>query len=361
MTVYVLLAALLLLTAFIMRGNQPKNLKYVIVACALIYTVYGLRNTHWIGIDSRYLYLITFNRIRDMTWEQFWTNNDGFNNLYFVLNKVVAELGGDYQLFVSLEALFVTVCFGNMIYRYSPSPIQSICYHLGLLFFIFHISALKQSFAMAFLMLAFDQIVNRRPIRFILLVVLASQFHYPSLVFLPAYWITYLHPGKYYLILLAVVLVLTYIFRDRILNLMLDSYKGGEEEASMEGVVFLRTKSIIMIGIVVAAVLFRRPTKEDRIYWYLLEFMGFAIVFQTFCGYSNIFERLADYYFQFSVIFIPMVFDKSSNEKALVHWRFMDVVYSLAPYLFGGYAIYRYFSTIVGDQHYVPFRFFFQS
>lgn len=360
MSVYYFLVASLLLTALFMQGNQPQNKKYVIVACLLIFAVYGLRNTYWIGVDSRYSYLKAFERISQMSWKQFRNTGQEYNNAYYSLNWAIAHLGGDYQLFVSLEALFVTVCFGRMIYRYSPSPIQSICYHLGLLFFMFHISALKQSYAMAFLMLAFDQIVRRKPIWFIILVLVASQFHYPSLVFLPAYWITLIRPGKSYLLLLATVLVLTYIFRNQMLNLMLDSYKGSEEEATMEGVTFLRTKSIIMIVIVVAAVVFRRPTADDPIYGYLLEFMGIAIVFQTFCGYNNIFERLADYYFQFSVIFIPMVFDKRQKQRSLFSWRIMDVIYTAGPFIFCGYGIYRFLISFVGDNHYVPYRFFFQ-
>ena len=360
MSVYYLLITLLLLTALLMRGNQPKNKKYVFVACLLIFAVYGLRNTYWIGVDSRYSYRRAFESISQMSWAQFRSAGQEYNNAYYYLNWAIAHLGGDYQLFVSLEALFVTVCFGRMIYRYSPSPIQSICYHFGLLFFVFHFSALKQSYAMAFLMLAFDQIVHRKPVRFILLVLIASQFHYPSLVFLPAYWITMVRPGKSFLILLAIALLLTFIFRNR-LNLMLSAYKGTDEEATMEGVTFLRTKSIIMIVIVVAAVVFRRPTADDPIYGYLMEFMGIAIVLQTFCGYSNIFERLADYYFQFSVIFIPMVFDRRQKQRALLSWRLMDVIYSVAPFVFCGYGIYRYLITFSGDYHFVPFKFFFEG
>ena len=362
MRYYYLLIIFLLLTAFVMHGNSYRNKKYVIVACLLIYMIYGLRNTYWIGVDSRYSYVRAFNSVAAMSWEQFWESGNQYNNAYYLLNKVVYELGGDYQLFVSLEALFVTVCFGRLIYQYSPSPIQSICYHLGLLFFVFHFSALKQSYAMGFLMLAFDQIVKRKPIPFVLLVLIASQFHYPSLVFLPAYFITMVKPGKSFLILLAIVLALTYLFRNQLLNLMLDAYKGGEEEeATMEGITFLRTKSIIMLGIVAAAVIFRCPGADDPIYGYLLELMGIAIVFQTFCGYSNVFERLADYYFQFSVVFIPMVFDRSKRDRALLNWRFMDIVYTLAPVLFSAYGIYRCLITFAGDYHFVPYRFFFQS
>ena len=272
MTFYYLLIISLLLSALLMHGNNYRSKRYVIVACLLIYAIYGLRNTYLIGVDSRYSYVRAYNSLAAMSWDEFWNSNDQYNNAYYILNKLVHELGGDYQLFVSLEALFVTFCFGRLVYQYSPSPIQSICYHLGLLFFIFHFSALKQSFAMGFLMLAFDQIVRRKPIPFILLVLIAAQFHYPSLVFLPAYFITMIRPGKSFLILLVIALVLTYVFRNQLLNLMLDAYKGGEEEeATMEGITFLRTKSIIMLGIVVAAVAFRRPSPDDPVYGYLLQ------------------------------------------------------------------------------------------
>ena len=362
MTVYYLLITLLLFTAAVMRGSQAKKKAYVIVACVLIYVVYGLRNTYYIGVDSRYGYVRAFNEVAQMSWEQLLRGERGeFNSAFFLVMKAVSYSGGSYQLFVSLEALFVTVCLGRMLYQYSPSPIQSICYHFGLLFFVFHLSALKQSFAMGFLMLAFDQIVKRRPIRFILLVLIAAQFHFPSLVFLPAYWITLVRPGKSFLIVLGAGLLLTYIFRNQLLNLMLDSYKGGEEEASMEGVTFLRTKSIIMIVIVASAVIFRRPSAEDRVYGYLLEFMGIAILFQTFCGYSNNFERLADYYFQFAVIFIPMVFDRNQERQTLLAWRIKDATFTVAPYLFCGYGIYRWLITLSTDYHYVPFKFFFQN
>ena len=230
------------------------------------------------------------------------------------------------------------------------------------MFYTFIFSALKQSIAMAFLMLAFIQIDRKKPIWFILITLIAAQFHFPSIVFLPAYWIAKLKPGRYYLILLAVILLLTYRFRSQLLSWMLSMYRDDDlSEVNMTGVGFLRTKALIMVVIVVAAILFRKPKAEDRIYSILLEFMGIAIVFQTFCGFNNIFERLADYYFQFSVIFIPMVFDKNADREPLFGWRLMSVIDTLAPYLFCGFGVYRFLDVSMGDRYLYPFKFFFQA
>lgn len=362
MNIYALLVALVLVTALLMRGYQQGNKKYVIVACLLLFAIYGLRNTFVLGHDAPSSYLHLFQRMPTYSWSGLVDNYGSFNVGYYFMNKAFYELtGGDYQLFVSSIALFVTICFGRLLYRYSPSPVQSICYHFGLLLFTFHFSSLKQSIAMAFLMLAFDQIVNRKPVRFVLIVLIAAQFHFPALVFLPAYWIAKMKIGRNYIILLGIMLILTYSFRSQLLSWMLSLYKDEEVFVSMEGVRFFRTKALIMVVIVAASIVFRKPRAEDRIYSILLEFMGIAIVFQTFCGYNNIFERLADYYFQFSVIFIPMVFDRYADREPLFGWRFMNVVDAAGPYLFCVFGIYRFLTMVKADPALYPYRFFFQA
>ena len=362
MSIYTLLVAMILATALLMRGYQQGNKRYIIVACLLLFAVYGLRDCFSIGNDARSSYLHRFQEMPDVSWAEITAYSYNENMAFHLLMKAVSELThGDYQVFISLIAVFVTLAFGRMIYRYSPNPLASILYFFGFLFFTLHFDVLKQSIAMAFLMLAFDQIVNRKPVRFVLIVLIASQFHFPSLVFLPAYWIARMKLGRNFIILLGVMLILTYFFRSQLLSWMLSLYKDEEAFVSMEGIQFLRTKVLIMIVIVIAAILFRRPRAEDRIYSILLGFMGLAIVLQTFCGYNNIFERLADYYFQFSVLFLPMVFDKHADREPLFGWRFMSVVDLMAPYLFCGYSAYRFLSLTNNSQFFSPYKFFFQS
>ena len=361
MNYYALLVVMVLVTAFIFQGYREKNLKYVIIACLLMYAIYGLRNTYVIGNDTRTSYLANFRKMETMNWDEIISYTEGRNALFYFMTKAFAVyISTDYQLYISVIAAFVTICFGRMIYKYSPNPLQSILYHFGLLYFTFHFSALKQSIAMAFLMLAFDAIIEKKPIKFIVIVLLAGQIHFPAMIFLPAYWIAKIKPGRAYLLLLVGLLVLTYVFRNQIINFLLTYYKDEDASVDLSDVTFLRTKALIMIVIVTAAVVFRVPTAGDRQYVILLQLCGMAIVFQTFCGYNNIFERLADYYFQFSVIFIPMVFDKNAKRRSLINWRLLQAADTIAPYLFCGFGIYRFLNVAHGDWHLYPFKFFFQ-
>ena len=364
MNYYALLVVLVIVTAILMRGYQEHNKAYVIIACMMLFAIYGLRDTFVIGGDTTSSYLHMFQRMPTYSWADIPQMSGGLNTAFYWVCKAFYELSdGDYQLFVTIISFFVTVCFGILIYRYSPNPLQSILYHFGLLFFTFHFSVLKQSIAMGLLMLAFDCLMRQKTIRFFLLVLIAGQFHFPSLVFLLAYPLSKINIGRNYLILLALMLTVTFLFRNQLINLMLNTYKDLEDSTTsvnLAGVTFFRTKAIIMLLIIIAAVLIRKPKPDDRLYSILLEFMGIALVFQTFCGYNNIFERLADYYFQFSVIFIPMVFDKTADREPLLSGQVMNIVDTAGPYLFCGYAVYRFITYTQNDPLLYPFKFFFQ-
>ena len=363
MNTYELLVLLVVAFALVLRGWKQGNWIYIFVVCILLFAVYGLREATVIGIDSTSSYLHLFERMENYSWNDLLSFHGGMNTGFYLLTKLLYQwTGGNYQRYSTILAVFVTICFGHFIYRYSPNPIQSILYYFGLLLYTFHFSALKQSLAMSFILLAFDHVVKRHPIRFLLTMFFAAAFHFPALVFLPAYWLAKKSPGKHFLIVLAVALLVTYIFRDRLLNLMLGLY--GDDDAvqqSMAGIAFLRTKVLVMILIVIAAMVLRKPTPEDRLYGTLLKFMGMAIIFQTFCGYNNIFERLADYYFQFAIIFIPMVFENREDRITKLPPQLCRVVSRVGPVMFCSFGVYRFLTLTMADPLLFPYQFFFQQ
>ena len=365
MTAYTWLIVLLLMASYLFRGNQRGSKKFIIIAFLLLFAVMGLRDVYAFGSDasgSNGSYPIIYRSIGGTAWSGLSGNgaidyNTGFRYIFKLL-YVLTE--GDYQAAVTIISLYVTILYTRFIMKYSPSPIQSVLCLLGLLYFTLFFDALKQAVAMATLLLAYDAIIEKRPIKFIIVVAIAATIHFPALVFLPAYWIGRMKVGRGYIFLLALILMITYLFRDQILNLMLNAYGGDDIDATMEGIRFLRNKVIIMIAIVVFAALVRPPASDDIVYNSLLMFAGVAIVLQTFCGYSNIFERLADYYFHTSIIFIPLIFQKDRKSKMRNTVGSYLQIISIMPLLICVFAIWRFLSTVNSSRIYMPYRFFWQ-
>ena len=358
MNMYTAMMAAVLILAYFMRGDRPENKSYIWISCVLMFILCGLRDVYTIGIDSASSYIRLFRETGALEWAQISEYSDSNLGFYYLLKFFHTLTNGDYQAFFILyTAIFMTV-FGWFISKYSVNPVQSFAYFWGLLCYIFLFDSIKQGIAMAFVTLAFDAIVERRPIRYLLLVAVATWIHAPALIFAPAYLIAEMKPGRTYLLFLAAILALTFRFRDDILELML-RYYGTEMQ--MNEMSFLGNKVIIMIAIVAAALLLRPAEEQDRVYSILLQFMGISIVIQTFASYNNTFERLANYYFQFCVVFIPLVFQVDTHRAALLDAKTEAMAKQFAPWAFGAFGVWRFARYITGSAWiWLPYRFFFE-
>lgn len=356
MNMYVGMMAAVLALAYVMRGDKPENKDYIWLSCLLMFALCGLRDVYSIGIDSATSYVSIFRRLGETDWADIpQGNNMGFTYLLKLCHTLT---GGDYQSFYMLYTAFFMVIFGRFVSKYSPSPVQSFCYFWGLLCYIFLFDGIKQGIAMGFITLAFDAIVEKKPLWFALLVYIAWWFHAPALIFAPAYLIAMMKPGRMYLLFLAALLAFTYSFRDRILELMLEFYDTTIYDYEMR---FLANKVIIMLGIVAAALVLRPPEEDDRVYGILLQFMGIAVVIQTFASYNNTFERLANYYFQFCVAFIPLVFQTDTRRSRLLDIKTEAMAKQLAPWAFCAFGVWRFANYITSNAWaWLPYRFFFE-
>lgn len=358
MNIYMIMAGLILLLAVQMRGNIPQNKKYIIWSCVIMFVIYGLRDAYSVGGDSSSSYLHRFQDMETTTFGQLWEGSDLNDNIFWKLIVKLGYiiLGGDYQLFIALISAFVMLVFGRFVYRYSVSPVQSFVYYWGLWFFTFNFNALKQSIAMALLLLAFDAILERRPIRFLVTVSIAALFHFPAIVFLPAYWIVMLNPRRDFLFVLALAWLAVYLWRDQILEFATQFYYEGY---SFEGEDrFLTGKVIVMSALVLTAIFLRPPAQNNPVYSATMQFVAIATVIQLFSVYNNVFERLADFYFQFSVIFVPFIFDRQISDKRNLE---KSIVIILAPYVLGALCLYRFNDIVTRPTSILlPYRFFFQ-
>ena len=138
---------------------------------------------------------------------------------------------------------------------------------------------------------------------------------------------------------------------------MLQFYYEGQDFVGEDR--FLTGKVTVMLALVLVAYFLRMPTADNPAYSASLQFVAIATVIQLFSVYNNVFERLADYYFQFSVIFVPFIFDTRDN-KNNYSGRFR--VASLAPYVLGILCLIRFNDIVTRESSMLlPFKFFFNQ
>ena len=299
---YYVVAAVLLFGALLPQHGKQKRI-YIALMAALHTFICGWRYMYLTGDLLKYSGQYT--RIYPVNgWfsEQVF---DGGRNFGFAwLSKLLSLISnGNFQILLIVIAVITEIAVAVIIYRYSPAPWLSYLLWDCFGFYIFGFSAIKQALAMGLLMFAFTGIMEERPRRFFLWTVLAGCIHAPALIFLPAYWIAKSKLSVRRMTAYVISAVLIFIFRNQIVTFISEFYYD-ETDFTVNDRLGGR---FMMIAALIAAGVFLRGFSGKN-FSKLFNLMIAAAILQMFSGFDNVFTRLTDYYFQFLILYLPMMF-----------------------------------------------------
>ena len=307
----ILIFPIMAITLFYALGEKTdRDKKLCIQIVTVILTCFSGFRSWQMGDVYHYGYL--FQQCNEPGWQLDFESRDniGLQILFFVVGK----LGGDMQMCLLIIAAFVAITLGVLIYKYSPSPYWSYVIYLAMGFYISSFNILKQIVAMGFIVLAMIQVMEHKPLRFLIFVVIAGLFHQPALIFVIAYPFANKKIDSTYFLITGVIATIAFVFRAQIVEQLVELYYN--EEQSFQIMESVGGKVAFMILIILLA-LFMRPIKNyDTHYRQLFSLMVLAAIIQTLAVYDNVFTRLSDYFFQFSVLFIPFML-QSGEEQAV--------------------------------------------
>ncbi len=306
--VYYYLVAAVLAGGLLFPQKDKRRKTYVILMAALHAFVCGWRYMYLTGDLRKYAW--DYYTIADKGWFSSEVFHGGRNFLFSWLQKAFSMVtDGNFQIFLIFIAVVTELAVAVLIYRYSPRPWLSYLVWNCFGFYLFGFSAIKQALAMALVMLAFTGIMEEKPKRFYALTLLAGCVHAPALVFLPARWIakTCLNTRK--LLLYAVFAGFVFLFRRQIVSFISGFYYDETDfvTGSRLGLRFVMILALVVVGVLLRGM-------EGKSFNKLMNLMIIAAVLQIFSGFDNVFTRLTDYYFQFFILYLPMMLYPETDE-----------------------------------------------
>lgn len=310
---FVLLLVVLAVTGLCAKiGYTERSRKICVQIVTVILTLFSGLRSWWFGDLIKYYTL--YCNCNGENWRSYVfgsLNNSGIRILF----RLCGVLHISYDVCIFLVAAFVAVTLGLLVFRYSPSPYWSYLIYIGMGFYIFTYTGLKQTIAMGFCCLAMDALLRGKPGKFALWVLAGALFHAPGLIFLLAYPFSRKKIDPYYFFFILLCLGAVFLFRDQIVSFLSEAYYEDEDIYEAKGLVGGRF--LMMLAILVLSLFLRPLHNDDTRYTYLFNTMVIAALLQTFSVYNNNFTRLADYYYQFSMLFIPMMLESGwSQAKA---------------------------------------------
>lgn len=294
---------------FAIGGRTERGRRASIRIATIALSLFSGLRTWWFGDLIKY-YTLYRSCNGENGWQRVFEDfaNVGIR-IYF---RLMGGLGISYDICIFLIAAFSAITLGILIYRYSPEPFWSYLIYIAMGFYIFTYSGLKQTIAMGFVCLAAMGILEDNPRSFTIWTLAGGVFHLPALIFLAAYPVTRQKFTYGYFAKLMLVVAVVFLFRDRIITLFTEAYY--ETEKTYEVSKLIGGRLIMMVLIMVASMILRPLHWSDREYCTVLHLMIIAAVIQFFSIYDNVFTRLADYYYQFVVLFLPMMLESGEHQ-----------------------------------------------
>lgn len=292
---------------------------YTIFICLLAVLVMGLRHRH-IGVDTTF-YVSRF-RVMDyydsfgayceeyLVEKKFLFSETG----YWLFCWVLHWFSSEEQFLIFVHAAVVTILVFRFIYKHVDNVPLGVMSYLCLGQYTFNMTGMRQAMAMSLCLMAVTYIKERRFKAFLLMVLVAMQFHKTAIAFLPAYFLPWVIEKRRRVLLFFAGLVGFTFVVDRFIGAFNDlTGKNYALENAAEG----GGISVLLIyGLVIAlAVLIRRSLKrKDNQLALCGVFTGLTMYLARY--YSNqIMERVSYYYFYFILLLVPGVVDTLEDRE----------------------------------------------
>ena len=249
-----------------------------------------------------------------------WTGNP-FSMLY---RSLMRELTDNYHLYFFFPAVMANFAVVKLIKRYSVSPAMSMLIFFSIGTYIMYLVALKQGHAVFFLLMALPYALDRKYVRFYLLVFLGICFHTHAFMFAIIPLLMEKPWGKVTWVLLAVTL-----FSMATYNVTLGAFMNYAQSLGAnvaENEVF-DGNSINAFRVVVYWVpalmalafrkrLFRHSTRAENLFVNMSIVSAFILTIGLVEG-ANMYARMAGYFEIATAIALPWMIHRLFTKKSV--------------------------------------------
>ena len=300
---------------------------------------------YWMYMDI----LSDYNSL-DYYWLKFITSikNGTYTDMlnWELISKLLSYVIRDGQLWLAvISAIFIVAAY-KIIKEYSDDPVISWVYIFCMYIYIFILQGLRQSIAMAFILMSIKYVYKRNLLGFIIMVTVATLFHQSAKVFFIVYPLYRIKVSNiYFLIIGASFLVSRFLSSivSVILNkLVTDSrfsdYLQGRENMYSETSFFVLGAIFIFCYLYKDELLKKNPKNQI-----LYTISMLSLVIQSTAGLVAEMFRVSYYFNMFNLLLVANVCSSIEDEKKRRQTKFIILIF-FALYFFvsGGYR-YRFF------------------
>ncbi len=302
-------------------GNNPKLLFYVVAI--VLSVIPAFRSIMETKVDDLINYRNLYLRLPFVSYDKLWTeyiNEDLKDYGFSAASKVLADWGVSVETWMNIIGIIFAIPFTYFIYKYSKNMYTSSLMLLSLMF-SFTLTGLRQTVALGGILLAYKWIIDKKPIKFIITVLIAACFHSTAILFLPAYWLAKLTVGIKQFVMIGISFVLSTVFPGVFRNLIVTFSWNEQMEMYAERTVgltwsgFIINLLIYIFCFVFASKINIKSKLEREVYSKFMSLMAIGLMFLAISTVVAEAFRMSYYFNMCSVVVVANTVEDLKDEK----------------------------------------------
>ncbi len=318
--VYINTTAFLLLMRYAFNQWGKENLEkadkaFLWVGSVILALLTGLR--HSVTGSDTSGYIAGFKQFRKLPWSSVIDDSHDYYEIgYRCLIKIIGYITNHENVFFTILALFFAYSLGKFITKNSKNRFLSLMLYFTVGAFSFQITGVRQSLAMAILLFSFEYIKERKLVKFLITVVIASLFHQSAIAIIPMYFLAYVKMNliSFSLFLLGGSIGCVYASSLMVLfQKIFDKYEVYSATGFEGGAFFVVLMYIITI---VVSYMFMNSLEKQykhNVFFFNMTFVSLLLYILRY--FVTIAERVG-FYYQFAfIILLPNVIEAIPDNK----------------------------------------------
>lgn len=322
MSTYVNVLVILLLVKYALNQwpeleDKNKQTTFLVVSAIVLALFTGLRD-QYTGTDTNG-YINAFFRYRkyDSISEimQLEVKNDEYG--YALFTWLIGRFTDNVNIYFTILAGIFAYSLAKFIHKNSQNCFFSMILYYTVGMFSFQMTGMRQALAMALLLFGVECIKEKKLIKFLLIVWLASTFHRSAFSFLAAYPIAHMKINfrNFSLYFLSTAFVI--VFRSKI-SAILGKFFGYEYELGnsvsddMGGITVI---GMLLLTIIVCYIFYKQVVVQNKFNTVFFNITMASLIIYLLRYMIRIFERVS-FYYQFAfIILLPNVISAIPEPK----------------------------------------------
>ena len=338
MYIYVVLNIIVLLFMFISNYRKIKNPEFMYYPLfVLFFLVAGFRDSS-VGADtSVYVNVYESIGLYDIPkFSEFFSSR--FEVGFIVFNKILYTISTSYIFMLASYAFVTLFLYFYVIKKQSKDIFLSIFLFFAFMVYIYSLSNIRQSLAIALIMLSYHFFTKGRNWRAILSILLATCFHTSALIFLLVFFVRRIYLKRWMIILISLACIPLYFMINSIMVYVVgysEKYQGYLETEwfTAGNKLGLILKFVIVILIFLLGEIILKNTKLSLKENFLRNIVFIGVVFSFFNMNTALIGRFTMYFTTFILLYIPFIISKIKKDSyRIVVTMFILVFFMLYLY-----------------------------